>query len=88
MLKESPRTKRFYMGPSPKIFFKFLFHDGTFTETEEYMVYDTSNFLADVGGYLGLLVGQSILGIYYLSIDLGTKMKIRRYVHRAEIKIF
>ena len=87
-LRSSPNTRKFTSKLSPTLSLRFLFHDGTFTATEEYMVYDTSNFLADVGGYLGLLVGQSILGIYYLSIDLGTKMKIRRYVHRTEIKIF
>ena len=28
------------------------------------MIYDIDNFIADVGGYLGLLLGQSIYGIY------------------------
>ena len=30
----------------------------------QYVIYDIDNFIADVGGYLGLLLGQSIYGIY------------------------
>ena len=30
----------------------------------QYIVYDFDAFIADVGGYLGLLLGQSIYGIY------------------------
>ena len=58
----------------------FLFEDGSYNLREEYIVYDTSNFMADVGGYLGLLLGQSILSIYYLSIDWLTSVKIWRYL--------
>ena len=31
---------------------------------EEYYTYDSSNLIADFGGYLGLLLGYSILGFY------------------------
>ena len=54
----------------------FLFEDGSYSVGEEYIVYDTSNFIADVGGYLGLLVGQSILGLYYWSAEWLAKLKI------------
>ena len=30
----------------------------------QYMVYDWDAFVADVGGYLGLLLGQSAYGIF------------------------
>ena len=30
----------------------------------QYIIYDGNAFLADVGGYLGLLLGQSLFGIY------------------------
>ena len=30
----------------------------------QYLVYDWNSFIADVGGYLGLMLGQSIYGIY------------------------
>ena len=80
-LRDSPKISDW---PTPRdiptISLKFLYHDGTFIKREEYLVYDTSNFIADVGGYLGLLVGQSILGIYYMSADWVTKMKLWRCV--------
>ena len=30
----------------------------------QYIIYDGNSFVADVGGYLGLLVGQSLYGLY------------------------
>ena len=30
----------------------------------QYIIYDINAFIADVGGYLGLLLGQSIYGLY------------------------
>ena len=32
----------------------------------EYYIYTGDDVIADVGGILGLLLGQSFLGIYYL----------------------
>ena len=40
---------------------------------EEYLVYDYNNFIADIGGYLGLLLGHSIFSIYSMSADWITK---------------
>ena len=34
--------------------------------TLQYMVYDWNDLVADIGGYLGLLLGQSIYGILEL----------------------
>ena len=31
---------------------------------QEYLTYDINSFIADVGGYLGLLLGHSLLSIY------------------------
>ena len=75
-LRDSPRINSYSMGPNPRMTLSFLFHDGSFDVREEYLVYDISNLIADVGGYMGLLAGQSILGIYYLSTSWLTKMKI------------
>ena len=80
-LRDSPKIQEWPTPrDTPTMSLKFLYHDGTFNLREEYLVYDTSNFIADVGGYLGLLVGQSILGIYYMSADWVTKMKLWRCV--------
>ncbi len=31
---------------------------------KQYVIYDGNSFFADVGGYLGLILGHSLLGIY------------------------
>ena len=39
---------------------------GRHEEREQYVVYDTDSFIADVGGFLGLLLGHSMLSLYQL----------------------
>ena len=56
-----------------KIQLMFHFRDGMYNLNEEYLVYDYNNFIADIGGYLGLLLGHSILSIYSMSADWITK---------------
>ena len=79
-LEDTPDIKTFYGGKNRTATLSFQFEDGSYNVAEEYIVYDTSNFIADVGGYLGLLMGHSILSIYYLSTGWLTKMKIGRYL--------
>ena len=74
-IKESPYVKD-WPSSDPTMSLKFLYHDGSFLVKEEYLIYDFSNFVADVGGYLGLLVGQSILSIYYLITDWMKKINL------------
>ena len=38
--------------------------DKAFIEEEQYYVYDFDSFFADVGGFMGLLLGSSVLSIY------------------------
>ena len=35
----------------------------------QFIMYDFNNLIADTGGYLGLLMGQSILALYDLGAD-------------------
>ena len=37
-----------------------------YTEYEQYLTYDYRSFVADFGGYLGLLLGSSLLTFYDL----------------------
>ena len=34
------------------------------TPRTQYVTYDSQNLIADIGGYLGLLLGQSLLSFY------------------------
>ena len=45
-----------------KLTFKIL--DRSYKEEEQYMIYDLGNFIADVGGYMGLLLGCSLMSLY------------------------
>ena len=44
----------------------FYFMDGGFEVKEEYYIYDSTSFLADIGGYMGLLLGYSWLSLYLM----------------------
>ena len=37
---------------------------GSYDEKKQYYIYDVSSFIADVGGYMGLLLGCSVFGLY------------------------
>ena len=43
---------------------EFEMSKGSYKEEEQYFLYDYNSFIADVGGFLGLLLGYSMLGIY------------------------
>ena len=75
-LENTPEIRSWPGGNHPTMTLSFQFEDGSYEVEEEYIVYDTSNFIADVGGYLGLLMGQSILRFYYFC----TGLKIGKYV--------
>ena len=57
----------------PLLTLVFEYGDGMYDLNEEYLVYDHNNFIADIGGYLGLLLGHSILSVYSISADWITK---------------
>ena len=48
----------------------YNFPTGQYTENTEYVLYDYNTCIADIGGYLGLLLGQSILGVYQLMASM------------------
>ena len=54
---------------------RFAFVDGSYEEKEQYLIYDFDSFIADVGGFLGLLLGFSIFSIYKDMAVLITRMK-------------
>ena len=47
-----------------ELFLQFFSYQSVVPHEKEVLVYDGNNFIADVGGYLGLLLGVSILSVY------------------------
>ena len=45
----------------------FLMLGTNYTERKQFLIYDITNFIADFGGYLGLLLGCSLLTFYDLA---------------------
>ena len=64
-----------YKGSNPRFTLELQFEDGSYHTTEEYIIYDTDSFIADIGGYLGLLLGHSILSIYSTLVGMLDKSK-------------
>lgn len=52
---------------------QFVIKDGTIRVVEEQLLYDIDNFIADVGGYLGLLLGASIVSLFDAGLGLFSK---------------
>ena len=48
----------------------FVYPRGEYDLIEEYFIYNWGSFIADVGGYLGLLLGYSVLSMYQIIIPL------------------
>ena len=44
---------------------RFVYPQGEYNLAEEYYIYNWGSFIADVGGYLGLLLGYSVLSMYH-----------------------
>ena len=73
-LETEQEIKRHEMNANDaKVLFMFQYRDGMYNLNEEYLVYNYNNFIADIGGYLGLLLGHSILSVYSMSADRITK---------------
>ena len=47
-----------------EFYLDLIITDRSYEEKEQYIIYDTGSFIADVGGYMGLLLGFSLLSIY------------------------
>ncbi len=60
-------------------FFKlrFMFPSGKYEEREQYHVYDVDSLIADVGGYMGLLLGHSLYSLYLIAYNAIQMLKAR-----------
>ena len=50
--------------PPHDTYLDFRIMDASYQEMEQYILYDFDSFIADVGGFMGLLLGFSALSIY------------------------
>ena len=48
-----------------KLYMYFI--NGQYDEREHYIIYDYNSFIADVGGYMGLLLGVSMQGMFEMA---------------------
>jgi hypothetical protein len=55
------------------LIFRFLFETGTYEVKKQYYVYGSDSFIADIGGYLGLCLGMSILTFFDGAVMLMVK---------------
>ena len=48
---------------------------------EQYFIYDVNALIADIGGYLGLLLGFSIFGIFnsFMESSAGAKKVVQKW---------
>ena len=65
-------------GSGAAITFLFVMAEEEYDIREEYYIYDENSFIADVGGFLGLLLGQSILGLYFMLTEWAAVKKLSR----------
>ena len=82
-LADTPEGTSWPTGEVPTLTMVFLFEDGSYKLQEEYIVYEINDFIADVGGYLGLLLGHSMLSIYYMSVEWFAHTKIWRSLFKG-----
>ena len=50
-------------SPKRSLHLYLYYVNGRYDEKEQYLIYDLSSLIADVGGYMGLLLGYSIQGM-------------------------
>ena len=51
----------------------------------QYIIYDWNNFVADVGGYLGLLLGQSVYGMYEILTNCHSYRDLANWLRERRI---
>ena len=65
------------LKPPHNIKLDFEIMEGSYQEMEQYILYDFDSFIADAGGFMGLLLGFSFLSIYNEIMDiLVNKLKL------------
>ena len=61
-MQETQYIRSFISKDSIELEWEYMNSD--YIVRQEYLTYDINSLIADVGGYLGLLLGHSLLSIY------------------------
>lgn len=56
---------------------QFVILDSSYGEEEQYIIYDVESFIADIGGYMGLLLGSSLFSLY-IALEASMKRFFRK----------
>ena len=75
-----------YPNEDKKLSIYLSYSHGEYDLTEEYYIYDYVSFFADVGGYLGLLLGYSMWGMYHNFINWAHNYKLERCLQKKRKK--
>ena len=65
---------------------EFIMPESSYNEEEQYIIYDVDSFIADVGGYMGLLLGSSLLSLF-MAIENFLRKILRRTFNGIKIDI-
>ncbi len=57
-----------------RVYLHVFFRESDYQQLEQFVVYDGDSFIADVGGYLGLLLGHSLLSVVVGVIIWGERL--------------
>lgn len=75
-----------YRGDIPcELHLQLRMMDSSYKEEEQYVIYDGVSFIADIGGYMGLLLGSSLLGIYMAIETLLRKLLCRPFRGKLDV---
>ena len=73
-------TATVYNGDIPcELHLQFRMMHTSYEEKEQYIIYDVDSFIADVGGYMGLLLGSSLLSLYKVLETIMRKVLCRPF---------
>jgi hypothetical protein len=68
MQRLGPVKEESKYGPG-SVRLQFFFASGKLILKEQYVIYNYNSMIADIGGYLGLLMGYSLLSVYEMAVD-------------------
>ena len=76
--KAFDRTKNISSNHTTSLRLSFYYVDGGYDIKKEFYIYDYDSFKADCGGYMGLLLGCSMLSLYNILADWVTALVNRK----------